>query len=29
MRLRTWVPMLMLVLVVLGLVVACGNGGGY
>jgi hypothetical protein len=29
MRLRVWVPMLMLVLVVLSLVVACGNGGGY
>jgi hypothetical protein len=29
MRLRIWVPMVMLVLVFLGVVVACGNGGGY
>ena len=29
MRLRIWVPMVMLVLVLLSLVVACGNGGGY
>ena len=29
MRPRIWVPMVMLVLVFLSLVVACGNGGGY